>query len=488
MGKREREKDVKIVLVNIIKDINCEPINLLYLATYIKKNFAKVKVRIVDINFEEPLKKILQLNPDIIGISSMTITYNYACRLAEQIKGVLDVPLIIGGVHISSCPESLSKYFDIGVVGEGEKTFFELIKLFKNERKLAVSKLKKIGGLVFWENGKIARTKDSVFIKKLDDIPIPDRKLLDKRYFLPRVSYDKIRGEKVIEAGIMTSRGCPYKCVFCSASAFWKTIRFCTADYVVKEIKYLADNFGVNYVFIHDDLFTADVNRVEKIYEKLNENGIIGKVKFTCQLRANIVNEELCKLLKKFGVVTVSFGFESGSDRVLKYLKADSVTVEQNKNAVKLCRKYGLDVTGSFMIASPEEKIEDMEKTLQLIKYLKSLGASELWCGVTKPFPNTRLWDFAVKNDLISKNFDWSSVDYAYVHNPIFLDKSVSKKEFLKIFREIKDKSFTTSMKGQPNKILRTVKDFFSYNEFLYKFARKTIEILPRKARNLLEV
>ncbi len=483
-----KTREIRLALASTIKDLNCEPINLLYLATYLKKNMDNVKIRIVDINFEEPIKKILELKPDIIGISSMTISYNYACKLARQIKSALNVPVVIGGVHISSCPESLSREFDMGVLGEGELTFLELMKLFVTEMKFEADKLKKIDGLVFWEGEKIVKTREREFVQRLDDIPIPDRALLDKRYFIPRVSYDKLRGERVVEAGIMTSRGCPYRCVFCSASAFWKRIRFCTPDYVVREIKYLVEGFGVNYIFIHDDLFTADLNRVREIYEKLDKEGIIGKVKFACQLRANVVNEEACNLLKKFGVVTVSFGFESGSERVLKYLKGESVTVEQNREAARLCRRYGLDVTGSFMIASPGEKMEDMEKTLELINYLKDIGASELWCGVTKPFPNTKVWNYAVENKLVGSNFDWSSVDYANVHEPVFLDKSIPKKEFFRIFREIKNKSFTTSMKGQPNRIMRRIKDFFYYNKLLYNIASKTVEIMPRKVKNFLEV
>jgi radical SAM superfamily enzyme YgiQ (UPF0313 family) len=168
------------------------------------------------------------------------------------------------------------------------------------------------------------------------------------------------------------------------------------------------------------------------------------------------------------GVVTINFGFESGSNRVLQYLKAESVTVEQNKKAVLLCRKYGFDVTGSFMLGSPTETLEDMRKTLELMDWMKENGAVELWCGVTKPYPATQLWTYGVSHNLISKNFNWDLVDPKYVHNPVFLEKSISKKEFFRLFKEAKYKSFSMTIRKKENPFVRRIKDLVYYNKILY--------------------
>ncbi len=463
---------IKLALVNITKDMECPPLTLVYLASYLKKYLPEVKISIVDINFEYPLKKILEINPDIVGISSMSVKYNYARELAKQIKKKIRIPVLIGGVHISTCPESFDKIFDIAVIGEGEKTFLELMRLFNEKHKFNHEDLIKIRGLLFLgKNKRLINTGEREQLD-LDEIPIPDRKFLNKEYFKPKISFNKMRGERVIEAGIMTSRGCPYRCIFCSTSNFWKRIRFHSPEHIAGEIEYLIKEFNVNYIVIYDDLFAADIRRIKKVYNILKKKKIIDKVKFTCSLRANVVTDELCLLLKNLGIITVNFGFESGSERVLKYLKGDSVSIEQNKKAVLLCKKYGFDVTGSFMMGSPTETIGDMKKTLELMDWMKKQGAVELWCGVTKPYPATQLWDYGIKNNLFDKNLDWNLVDPSYVHNPVFLDKKISKKEFFKVFREAKYKSLDMSLEKK-SKFARKIKDIVYYNKCLYDLAKK---------------
>lgn len=464
---------MKLALVNTTKDLECPPLTLVYVATYLKQEMGKeIQIRVVDVNFEDPLETILRIKPDVVGLSSMTRRFNYTKNLARRIKEGRNIPILIGGVHISTCQESFDKnLFDVAVIGEGEKTILELMNLFKRNNSFPYEELRKIRGILFYEDG-LVKTGEREPVN-LDEIPIPDRRFLNKKYFAPKVSYNRIRGERVIETGMLTSRGCPYKCTFCSTSSFWRMIRFHSARHVAAEITELQEKFGVNYIVIYDDLFAADKKRVKEVYKILLKNGVIGKVKFSCSLRANIVTGDLCKLLKKLGIVTVNFGFESGSERILKSLKGGNVNVEDNKRAVELCRKYGFDVNGSFMLGSPGETLEDMKETLQLMDYMKKLGATELWCGVTKPYPRTKLWDYAIKNKLIDKDFNWDFVDPSYVHNPIFLDKSITKKEFFKIFRDAKKRSFQTSVRGKQNELIRRLKDFVYYNKPLYDFFSK---------------
>ena len=184
-------------------------------------------------------------------------------------------------------------------------------------------------------------------------------------------------------------------------------------------------------------------------------------------------------MLKDLGIITANFGFESGSDRILKYLKGNTSSVEQNKKAVLLCRKYGFDVTGSFMLGSPTETIGDMKKTLELMDWMKKQGAVELWCGTTKPYPATQLWYYGLKNNLFKKKFDWDLVDPSYPHNPVFLDKSISKKDFFKIFMEAKYKSLSMSLKKK-SKFLRKIKDIIYYNKFLYNVGKKALCLFTR--------
>ncbi|MBI4448086.1 B12-binding domain-containing radical SAM protein [Candidatus Woesearchaeota archaeon] len=446
----------KIALVSVLKDLETAPLSLAYLASFLKKNM-EADVSIVDINFEDPLAEIKKIRPDIVGISSVAVVYNSARQLAKQIKAELNLPVIIGGVHVSTCPESFDETaFDVGVIGEGEETFLELIRLYAKEKKFFPTSLKKISGLIFFENGKETRTSPRQPLSP-DKITIPDRSLLNKKYFEPKPSYNRLRGEIVREAGMLTSRGCPYKCVFCSTTKFWDKVRFVEANQAAQEAKELIEKFNINYIVIYDDLFAVSTKRLQEVYSALEKENLVGKAKFSCCVRANLINDETCALLKKMNVVAVNFGFESGSDQVLKYLKAGSITVEQNKKAVLLCKKYGFEVNGSFMIGSPGETKEDIEKTIELMDFLKDNGVKECWCGVTVPYPATQLWVIAKNKGLIDpKKFEWESLNPSYAWNQFFVDESITKKEFLKLYLKAKEKSFEMSIKKQsfPMKIL----------------------------------
>jgi|SRR3989344_128072 len=473
---------IKVVLINVIKDLECPPLTLAYLGTYIRK-YNNVEVKIIDINFDNIFKEVNDFKPDLIGLSAHTITFNSAKKIAGELKKQTNAKIIIGGVHISTHPASFGKEFDIGILGEGEKILSKIIDLIEKNN-LKTENLRKIKGIIFWNNGKTEITAEKELEENIDDIPAPDRTMLNKNYFKQKISYNKLKGEKVIEAGMMTSRGCPYNCSFCSAAAFWRKIRFHSPEYVAKEIKDLIDNFNVNYIVVYDDFFAISVDRLRKIREEMEKNKTLGKVKFSCSARVNVITDKLCEEMKKLGIITVNFGFESGSDKIIKMLKGESVTVKQNIDAAKMCIKYGFDVTGSFIVGSPEEKIEDTKKTLEVIKKMRKIGVSEIWCGIAVPYPKTKLWDYAVKNNLL-KDFKWDVADPSYVHSTVFLDKDVNKKEFLKIFRQIKDECQGINPQHQSG-IIKKIKERVYYNKFLYDFSSKMMGMMPSRVKKVI--
>jgi magnesium-protoporphyrin IX monomethyl ester (oxidative) cyclase len=470
----------KIALLNITKDLECPPLNLAYIGAYLERE-NKSKVKIIDINFDNIYEEIKKFKPDIIGISSFTIKFNLAKEIAQNIKKFYSAPIIIGGVHISTHKKSFSKEFDMAVLGEGEETISKIIKLY-DQKKFNAKEFKKLKGLLFWEGNNIVDTGAKELMKNIDILPIPNRHLLNKKYFLKKKSYNKIHGEEVIETGIITSRGCPYKCSFCSSSAFWNRIRFHSPKYIAKEIESLVKNFKINYIVVYDDFFAISKERLDQIIEELKKRKILGKVKFSCCARANVINDELCESMKQLGIITVNFGFESGSDKILKELKGDNVTVEQNINAVKKCISHGLNVSGSFIIGSPGETLENMKETLKIIKKMRKIGASELWCGVAVPYPGTKLWEYAKKKNLL-KNFSWEKADPSYIHEPIFLEKSINQKDFIQMFKEIKNESQEINPNKQKS-LIRNLKELFYYNYFLYKLSGRVLNNLPQSIRN----
>jgi len=331
---------------------------------------------------------------DIIGISSTSQDFARAKGIARHIKDKnKEIITIIGGHHITYLPETLSDEFDIGVIGEGEETFFDIIRCFmKSRMHPKFNDLKKIQGIVFREDGKMTRTPKRELINPLDKIPFPYR-------------------SKESDPYLCSSRGCPYKCTFCSSATFWEKTRFFSPEYVVREIELILEQFPkTRNISIWDDLFIGDVARFKKIVELLENKGINKRVGFTLPVRGNLVNGELCKDLKRMNVIGVSFGAESGSNRVLEIL-GKRMTVEMNQKAIDTVYEYGIPVGCSFIVGTPTETEDDVRDTYEFI--LKNIVDGKLSprCSVNilMPMPGTEMWSYAIRAGLIDmKDMDWN--------------------------------------------------------------------------------
>lgn len=423
---------MKIALIFLNDADTHPPMGLACLASYLRKDIKDIDIKIIDSCFSNVKKELSKDNFDLIGISAMTIEYGEAIKLAREIKNIKNIPIIIGGVHISTLPSSFENCFDLGIIGEGEKTFMEVIKSFIKYRELNYSDLIKIDGLVFNRGNKVYVTDIRKFIEPLDSIPLPAWDLVNRNYFKRNALVTF--GEFGRHGVILTSRGCPYNCLFCSTRKFWHKVRFHSPEYVIKQISDLIYNYGVTHIQIWDDLFIADKERLENIVSLFEESGFKGHVQFNCQPRANLINDEICELLKRMDCKIVLLGFESGSDRILKYLKGGNVTVEQNKNAIKTCVKHKIKVQGSVIFGSPTETLEDMQKTLDFIDFAYVEGANRIWSFVMTPFPATKMWEIAKERGVVSDNMNWSLLSHESIQNPLLLESTINIDDFKKIF------------------------------------------------------
>lgn len=422
-------------LIDIIKTCGHPPLGICYVASYLRKYGGFNNIVILE-REDDQLAAIRRENPDVLGISLHTIEVNEGVKLAEQVKSELDIPIIVGGPHFTFAPQTLPKSIDAAVLCEGEQTALELMQLFEKYG-LKKESLANIKGLAYHDNGSVKVTEKRPLMKNLDEVPFPARDLLKMKdfYLKPRRIF---RGYVRKGTHMITSRGCPYRCVYCGSAKFWDTIRFHSAEYVVNEIEELVSKYKVEAITFYDDLFIANKKRIEDILRLMRERALVGKVIFECQGRANLMNEDICKLLKEMGVASLAFGFESGSEKTLKYLKKGTVTVEQNKYAIKLCKKYGFLVEGTFMIGAPDETKEDMMETLKFVKE-QPLDAANIY--VTTPLIGTELWDYAKAQGMLKDDIDFSKTN---IHaNPtlednIYLNKNVSREEFGKIVEEFK--------------------------------------------------
>lgn len=434
---------MKLALINLNRynDGDTPPLNLISIATYLNKNCDFCEIKIFDVNFEDVVESIKEFDPDLIGLSAMTVDYALAIEVSEKIKLFKDIPIVIGGVHISTLSSSMAKSFDIGVFGEGEETMLDIVKTYHLKKKFESKDLFKIKSIVFRNfNGRLVETRKRDPISPLDKLPMLDKSLIDKRYLEKRILPD---GNYGVLAHLLTSRGCPYKCVFCSTSVFWgNKLRYHSPERIASEILDYVKNHDAKYLIIWDDLF-AYKKFIKELRDEFRKQGINDgspysvDIPITCNLRANIVDDELCLLLKEMGVVRVGFGFESGSERYLKYLKAGSVTLEDIHNAIITCKRNGLLIGGSLIFGGPGETLDDMRDTLKLIDFMIKHDVDNVWSFVMTPFPGTEIWDIAKKRKKVDDaEMNWNLLSHQNMDNPLLLDESISLEDFKKVFLE----------------------------------------------------
>ncbi|MFH1591814.1 MAG: radical SAM protein [Candidatus Woesearchaeota archaeon] len=427
--------NLKIAFVSLQKDAErVPPTSLIYLATYLREkiNLPKENIKIIDKNYHDVKKEIENFNPSILAITAMTVLYQEAINLASEIKKSTNIPILIGGVHTSSLPESLKKCFDVGLIGEGEETLKELIDLYLKKERFDNEDLKKIKSIVYHENNQIKRTPLRNPLN-LDSLPIPDFTFAHEGYFIKK-EIAGISGVGV-KCFLLSSRGCPYRCVFCSTSRFWGKMRFHSPEFIAKTVEKAIEDHNADYIQVHDDLFAINTERLISIRREFEKRGILEKIKgIEVAGRANLITDELCEEMKSLKVRVVNFGFESGSERVLDYLKGGSVTVEMNKNAIKSCRKYGFNVYGSLMYGSPSETIEDMKKTNEFIDFCLEEGVSYVWSFVSTPFPATPFWDIALERNKVSPNMNFSLLGHHNIKKPLLLDPEIPTELFARVF------------------------------------------------------
>jgi radical SAM superfamily enzyme YgiQ (UPF0313 family) len=229
-------------------------------------------------------------------------------------------------------------------------------------------------------------------IENLDNIPFPARDLLN---IDSRNTY------------MFSSRGCPYNCIFCSSTRFWKKTRFNSAEYVVAEIMEVYNKYGCSRISFSDDLFIGDKKRLRKIIDLLKQEKILDKLRFNFNCRANLIDEEMVKMLKEINAVSVNMGLETGSDKILKYLKGPYMDIKYNKNAVALISKAGIEVSASFIIGCPIDTKETIQETYD---FIKNNNVCFFDVYYLEPFPNTPIWDYAVKKGIVSNDMDFSKM------------------------------------------------------------------------------
>ena len=334
--------------------------------------------------------------PDLVGITAMTTKFGSVLKTAEVVKRYNPECMVVtGGPHPTFLAEQTLKSKDIDMVvrGEGEKTFLELIKAIESNSDLGA-----VQGISFKRDGSIIHNQPRKFIEDLDQIPFPARDLLmnQKNYTSEDVGI------------IMTSRGCPFNCSYC-CHMWQKKVRNRSVDNVIKEIKEVKQQYGTRQFEFKDDTFTLNRKRIIQLCEGLISEKL--KINWGCTTRADLIDEELIKKMKKAGCNVIKLGIETGSEKILKDTKK-GVTFEQMREAAKLLNKHNLFWSGYFMVGLPTETEEDIRKTCE---FMEELNPHYAGLGVYNPFPKTELFEQGIRMGLIYPKVD---LDHFFKTNP----------------------------------------------------------------------
>ncbi|KPL23679.1 MAG: hypothetical protein AMJ75_05600 [Phycisphaerae bacterium SM1_79] len=416
----------EFLLVNPPREIpqsaDFPPVGLAYISAILKAN--GIKARTLDassFSWKKLAKTIKDENPLIVGIPCWTVERGQSFKLARIVKKILPTTkIIIGGHHATAFPEHMFRlaYADAVAIGEGEITTVELAKTVLNGGNPA-----EIRAIAYKDDGKVIITQPRDFIADLDVIPFPDYGdfNLDRYLGLP-----EIRGRA---AAIITSRGCPYRCIFCSASKFWnRKWRARSAENIVDEIEWLYTDHRVGAFMFFDDNFTVSKERAIRICRRILERGL--HISWVACSHVSQVDEELLGWMKEAGCYRIDYGVESGSPKVLRNIKKGQ-TVEQIEQAFRLTHKAGIKPRAYLMVGNPGEDEVTIEETVALMRKIKPLNACSgqiLWV-----LPDTEIYDLARSDGLISDEY-WlkndSMVYYTAEHNVeelIFLREKMMK-------------------------------------------------------------
>jgi radical SAM superfamily enzyme YgiQ (UPF0313 family) len=299
------------------------PLNLAILASYVRKQMPEWDVKIFDgtIKSVNVYDSIIDYQPDVVGVTATSPQVNSAYKLVESLRMLKpQILTVMGGCHVSALPEEAASHADCVVVGEVEYALVELLKMKQANRTLP----KIIDGTPF---------------ENLDDLPMPAYDLLNMDKYTSFVMASAL-GLKHPTGRMMTSRGCNYRCPFCYNSVRHSKVRYRSARKIVEELEYLDQHYGIKSVWYHDDEFLANKKRFREFIGLLSASSIKNKIEWACQARVDSINEETVKLAKENGCTEIFVGIESATPKILKYLKCNTITVEDVERALLICKKY----------------------------------------------------------------------------------------------------------------------------------------------------
>ncbi|NQU79611.1 radical SAM protein [Candidatus Woesearchaeota archaeon] len=407
-------------------ETSAPPIGLAYIASYLTQQGHSTAIEdlrlydktgdgvLSDSVLESVVSGIIEKhNPRFVGVSSKTQTYPNARRILQAVKSVSDIPVIAGGIHTTFLPkEALQDGFDFVVRREGEETISELIQAIEERKDYT-----QVTGISFMKDGKIINTPDRQYVRDLDSLPFPERDSLDL--------------DKYIQRGvIITSRGCPLPCNFCSCGAFSNhAYRRRGKENIIAEMKEMESKYDISEFFFHDDTFTLQTEDAKALCKRIEEE--FKDIVWGCQARADTMEPELAKSLYDAGCRAIQFGVESGNQEVLTSMRK-GITLQQVEDAVSYVHSAGIpNITCSFIIGHPEDTEDSIADTINFARHLLDVGATYTPVSLLTPFPGTSIYKNAEAYGIKIVEHPW---DQTYFATPLIETKNLTRERLKELY------------------------------------------------------
>lgn len=369
------------------------------------------------------LARVVAARPEVLGISTTTLSIFHAHALAEGAKRLLPgLRTVLGGPHVSAAPEETMRRFpafDFAVLGEGEETLVALLAALA-----AGSDLAAIKGILYRVGDDLQTTAPRPFLRDLDQLPLPAWDLLEG--FPERYAPAPFKVRKLPAASLVTSRGCPNHCIFCDRSVFGAQCHGHSADYVVTMMQSLHRDYGVCEFSFEDDTFITFKKRLREICQQLIERK--AGLSWTCLGRVDHVTPENLELMRSAGCWQISYGIESGSQPILGAI-GKGVTLAQIRAGIDATRKAGILAKGFFIVGHPGETLETLQQT---IDFALELPLNDISVTMLTPFPGTELYRRAAEFGQFDD--DWSKLNLL---NAVFIPHGLSAADLERAQQEL---------------------------------------------------
>ena len=401
-----------------LQEVAFEYVGVMCLSAYVKSKGHGCDILIESEEGKDFEAKIREYKPDVIAFSAMTGFHNHYLQIAERVKEILNVPIVFGGPHATFFPEVIEHpAVDVVCRGEGEEALTDLLD--------AVDKgvgFTDIPNLWVSSNGKITRNDVRCGEDNLDAYPPADRSIYYKYKYLRNYPTKPF----------ITGRGCPYLCSFCFNRDFnqmykgkMKVLRRISPEKVIDEVLDCKSKYPLHRIFFNDDIFIMQKDWLEEFGPLYREK--VG-IPYACNVRANLVTEDIVKLLKESGCYLVMWGIESGNEKRRNEILHKNISNEQVRKAAALFRKYSIKMKSFNIMGSPGETLDEAVETVKLNAEVK---IDYPWCSILQPYPRTKIAEIAMEQGVLVTDYSLDDMEKSFFSGSVFNQPDIKRIERL---------------------------------------------------------